>query len=203
MFVNLMFFSFSAVVKQRMQMFGSPYSSCYECGRKIAQVEGAKAFYRSYVTQLTMNIPFQTIHFITYELMQDVTNKSRDYDPKSHMISGAIAGAASAGITTPLDVCKTLLNTQEKSVLQEGQIAITGMSQAVRTIYRLQGLSGFFKGFHARVIYQMPATGVTWSVYEFFKYFITKKRTDDGYVSASSAGVSSVPPLHAVHAKTS
>ena len=53
------------VVKQRMQMFSSPYRSCTQCFVDIWRKEGPGAFYRSYLTQLTMNVPFQVciIHF--------------------------------------------------------------------------------------------------------------------------------------------
>ena len=161
-----------------MQMFGSPYKNVSDCIRSILRTEGIHALYRSYTTQLTMNIPFQSIHFMTYELGQEVFNPERRYNPGTHVVSGAAAGAVAAAITTPLDVCKTLLNTQDKYVVsQRNGAAITGMVTAFRTIYRLGGVKGYFKGVQARVIFQMPATAISWSVYEFFKHFITVKRT--------------------------
>lgn len=63
------------VVKQRMQMMYSPYGGSFECVKCIYRSEGITAFYRSYVTQLFMNIPFQSIHFITYEFIQQVKFK--------------------------------------------------------------------------------------------------------------------------------
>lgn len=59
------------VIKQRMQMYNSPYKSVVACLRGVYQSEGLKAFYRSYSTQLVMNIPNQTIHFTTYEFFQN------------------------------------------------------------------------------------------------------------------------------------
>lgn len=161
------------VVKQRMQMYKSPYRGCWDCLLKIWQGEGVRAFYRSYATQLTMNIPFQCIHFMTYEYMLDLTNHERTYDPKSHVVSGAVAGAFAAAITTPLDVCKTLLNTQEKNTLISIQrTQINGLLSAALTVYNLGGVKGYFRGLQARVVYQMPSTAIAWSVYEFFKFFI-------------------------------
>lgn len=165
------------VVKQRMQMYNSPYRGVLDCVRCVWQREGAGAFYRSYTTQLTMNVPFQALHFITYEYLQELLNPHRQYNPSSHMVSGALAGAIAAAATTPLDVCKTLLNTQESlalhSVSQSGG-HISGLAHAFRTVYRLGGLPAYFKGVQARIIYQMPSTAISWSVYEFFKYVITK-----------------------------
>ncbi|XP_060893867.1 mitoferrin-1 [Labrus mixtus] len=168
------------VIKQRMQMYNSPYRGLMDCIRTVTRTEGVGAFYRSYSTQLTMNIPFQAVHFITYELMQEQLNPHRHYHPGSHIVSGAAAGAISAAITTPLDVCKTLLNTQENVALSSVNISghLSGMVNAFRTVYRLGGLSAFFKGVQARIIYQMPSTAIAWSVYEFFKYFMTKQQLE-------------------------
>ncbi|XP_077456105.1 mitoferrin-1 [Stigmatopora argus] len=155
------------VVKQRMQMYNSPYRGLWDCVSTVARTEGAGAFYRSYSTQLTMNVPFQAVHFVTYESTQEWLNPQRRYRPATHVASGAAAGAVSAAVTTPLDVCKTLLNTQENAAL--------GMADAFRTVYRLGGPTAFFKGVRARVIYQMPSAAIAWSVYEFFKYFLTQR----------------------------
>ncbi|XP_053125436.1 mitoferrin-1 isoform X2 [Hemicordylus capensis] len=168
------------VVKQRMQMYNSPYRTVLACIRTVHRTEGLGAFYRSYTTQLTMNIPFQAIHFITYEFMQEQVNPCRQYNPRTHIISGALAGAVAAAATTPLDVCKTLLNTQENMALSSVRISghLSGMANAFRTVYQLGGIRGYFKGVQARVIYQMPSTAIAWSVYEFFKYFLTKRELD-------------------------
>lgn len=48
-----------AVVKQRIQMYNSPYKSLVDCIARVYQAEGVSAFYRSYTTQLAMNLPFQ------------------------------------------------------------------------------------------------------------------------------------------------
>ncbi|XP_045904120.1 mitoferrin-2-like isoform X2 [Micropterus dolomieu] len=184
------------VVKQRMQMFNSPYRGVLDCMGSLLRHEGPAAFYRSYTTQLTMNVPFQAFHFMTYEYLQELLNPHRQYNPSSHVVSGALAGALAAAVTTPLDVCKTLLNTQEAQAIHVIQAEaataagavgaatasapvsrhISGLGEAFRTVYRTGGMPAFFKGVQARVIYQMPSTAISWSVYEFFKYIITKRQ---------------------------
>ncbi|XP_064923324.1 mitoferrin-2 isoform X1 [Columba livia] len=167
------------VVKQRMQMYNSPYQRVTDCVRAVWRNEGAGAFYRSYTTQLTMNIPFQAIHFMTYEFLQEQLNPHRQYNPGSHVVSGACAGAVAAAATTPLDVCKTLLNTQESLALSSNISGhITGMANAFRTVYQVGGVTAYFRGVQARVIYQMPSTAIAWSVYEFFKYILTKRQEE-------------------------
>ncbi|CAK9299179.1 unnamed protein product [Gordionus sp. m RMFG-2023] len=303
------------VIKQRLQALNSPYTGAINCASAIFKKEGYGAFYRSYSTQLTMNIPFQTTHFVTYEYCRKKfyrlrskgntkrynkgvsKNKTTDpvfyYDPLSHLMAGGIAGGIAAAITTPLDVCKTLLNTQElilsvgdnstnkshhfsaspsgccsphssnlsshpsiyessnKSYQDKNKISnpniteqnntktgtnnitfikrrqtsnlyllshnfkkynmitsttiktcvtvlstssrvlgaprdnssstfnqtsINGLMQAAKMVYKIRGWRGFYQGLQARCIYQMPATAFSWSVYEFFKYFLTSKK---------------------------
>uniref|UniRef100_A0A0M3I5V5 Mitoferrin-1 n=2 Tax=Ascaris TaxID=6251 RepID=A0A0M3I5V5_ASCLU len=174
------------VVKQRMQMVYSPYGNSLECARCIYQREGISAFYRSYTTQLFMNVPYQCLHFVTYEFMQDLLNREHKYNPISHLISGGIAGGFAAALTTPLDCIKTVLNTQQtpeinrdchvllKSTIPEvSYTSYRGIMDAVRTIHFLRGSMGFFRGIQARVIYQVPSTALSWSVYELFKYILS------------------------------
>ncbi|XP_046360537.1 mitoferrin-2-like [Haliotis cracherodii] len=187
------------VVKQRMQVYGSPYRTCFDCAKTVAQEEGFRAFYRSFTTQLTMNIPFQCLHFMTYEFMQDCLNQQRHYDPRSHVISGALAGAVAAAATMPLDVCKTLLNTQEQCARTKISY-VNGMAAAFRTVYEFQGITGYFRGIQPRVIYQMPSTAISWSVYEFFKFTISKKQREDSRYLTSP--VKSMP-VHAATAASS
>lgn len=94
-------------------MYNSPYKGMVDVVVKVGRKEGLKAFYRSYTTQLSMNIPYQCTHLLTYDFLQTKLNRKREYNPLSHCISGATAGALAAALTTPLDVCKTLINTQE------------------------------------------------------------------------------------------
>ncbi|TNM85671.1 hypothetical protein fugu_007942 [Takifugu bimaculatus] len=150
------YFSQDALVKQRLQMFNSPYRGVLHCMGSLFRQEGLAAFYRSYTTQLTMNVPFQALHFMTYEYLQELLNPHRQYNPSSHMLSGALAGAVAAAATTPLDA----------------------LAKAFRAVYRMGGIPAFFKGVQARVIYQMPSTAISWSVYEFFKYILTKRQHD-------------------------
>ena len=176
-----------------MQVYDSPYKTCRDCAMDVWHKEGVHAFYRSFFTQLTMNIPFQSIHFMMYEACQDVLNKDREYHPLTHCASGAVAGAVAAGATTPLDVCKTLLNTQERlRVCEVDHGRIEGLTQALRTVHSCCGLKGFFRGLTARVVYQMPSTSISWSIYEFFKYYILygsgkSKAESDGYMNIVQA----------------
>lgn len=59
------------VIKQRLQMYNASYRTIFQCATGVYRTEGLRAFYRSYVTQLCMNLPHQAIHFTTYEFFQN------------------------------------------------------------------------------------------------------------------------------------
>lgn len=157
-------------VKQRLQMYNSPYHNSLDCLRYVCRTEGPSVLYRAYFTQLTMNIPYQAIHFMCYEAAQDFLNPLHRYLPWTHMAAGALAGAFAAAFTTPLDVCKTLLNTQSRYI--EPQSRLRGLLDAARLVLALHGLRGFLRGTGARVLSAVPGTAISWSVYEYFKSYL-------------------------------
>jgi solute carrier family 25 iron transporter 28/37 len=51
----------------------------------------------------------------------------------------------------------------------------SGIKDAVNSIYQTRGLIGFTAGMQARVVYQVPATALSWSVYELFKFILQER----------------------------
>lgn len=160
-----------------MQLQDSTYKSVRDCARTVYGKEGLKAFYISFPTTVSMSIPFQTIQFATYEYCRVRLDSNGNYNPKVHMIAGAISGAVASSVTTPLDVIKTLLQTRGSS--KDSQIRhTTGFKDAARIIYDRHGVMGFFRGFRPRVLTNMPSTAISWSVYEYFKWFLSSDQDD-------------------------
>ena len=160
----------------------SPFSSCTNAAMTIYQTEGIRAFYRSYFTQLTMNVPFQASLVTTYMSLQRFLNPDNEYSPTLHFVSGALAGAVASTVTMPFDNCKTLLNTQESGVLKKIEVSeINGLGGAAKSIRSMVGLRGFFSGLTPRILYQAPSTAISWSVYELIKYIMkrTQPPSDD------------------------
>lgn len=50
---------------------------------------------------------------------------------------------------------------------------IVGVFNALGTIYSTNGIAGYWKGLGARVLFAVPGTAISWSVYEFFKHALT------------------------------
>jgi hypothetical protein len=168
------------VIKQRMQMHGSTYTSLVDCARKVFRSEGLRAFYVSYPTTLTMTVPFTALQFTAYESLTKFIQSQRttrfgevpSYDPLTHCTAGGLAGGVAAAATTPLDVIKTLLQTRGGASDLEIRQA-RGLFPAAGIIWRREGAKGFFRGMNARVVTAAPSTAICWSAYELAKaYFI-------------------------------
>jgi len=92
-------------------------------------------------------------------LRRDKLNPSGDYSPLTHVTAGGIAGAVAAAVTTPLDVCKTLLQTRGSSD-DAGIRKARGMSDAARIIWERQGAAGFARGMTPRILTNVPSNAL-------------------------------------------
>jgi len=68
----------------------------------------------------------------------------------------------SAVLVTPMDVVKTRLQVLKR---MEGEPVYNGWFDAVRKIYRYEGMTAFFKGAATRAIVVAPLFGIAQMVY--------------------------------------
>lgn len=155
------------VIKQRMQNT-SAKSSSVSNGLKVCShihhTEGFKAFFISYPTTLILSIPFAALNFGIYEFSSDVLNPDQIYNPLAHCIAGGISGAFAAALTTPLDVIKTALQTQS--------VKANGFFAAIRALHDQGGSKVFLRGLRPRVVFNVPATAISWTAYEMAKAYL-------------------------------
>lgn len=153
-----------------MQVHQSEFRSAFTCARTVYSTEGLSAFYVSYPTTLTMTVPFTAVQFTVYEQLKAFLNPSNTYSPLTHIVSGGLAGAVAGGVTTPLDVAKTILQTRGTSSDPEIR-GVKGMVDACRVIWVRDGMKGFWRGLAPRVLTFMPSNALCWLSYEFFSEF--------------------------------
>lgn len=160
----------TTVIKQRMQIKNSNkmYRSMFDCAKYVYRTEGLGAFYVSYPTTLSMTVPFTALQFLAYESISTTMNPGKQYDPFTHCVAGAVAGGFAAGLTTPMDVIKTMLQTRGTATDSELR-TVNGFKAGCQLLYRREGFRGFFKGVRPRIVTTMPSTAICWSAYEFSK----------------------------------
>jgi len=131
----------------------------------IAKNLGLRGLYRGASACLLRDVPFSAIYFPAYSnlksgLFGESPEKKLGVFPL--LISGAIAGMPAAYLTTPCDVIKTRLQVK----VRHGEVAYRGVTHAVITIAREEGLRAFFKGGPARIMRSSPQFGFTLAAYE-------------------------------------
>lgn len=156
------------VIKQRIQNNNhniQNLKSIIKTSKFIYQNEGLKAFFISYPTTLILSIPFAALNFGIYEFSSDKLNPNQLYNPIIHCISGGISGAFAAAVTTPLDCIKTILQTKS---LPNSNSLLT----ATNALYNQGGIWAFFRGLKPRIVFNVPATAISWTAYEMAKAYL-------------------------------
>jgi solute carrier family 25 (mitochondrial iron transporter), member 28/37 len=121
------------VIKQRMQL--GYYQHIGQCLQEMIRQEGIRAFYVSLPATLFMNIPYGAVVIMVNESMRKILSSSQSISSSlsasnsqekltvsASLTAGCIAGAIAAAVTTPLDVIKTRLQTQELAPCTEQQL---------------------------------------------------------------------------------
>ena len=129
--------------------------------------------YNGWGATLLRDVPYSAIQFTIYESMKNYFVKSSFSGDRSKlssghdMFSGAVAGAIAGGLTTPLDVIKTYLQTQQRrprpttflstvpgeDLPKAMNVTYTGIYSTLRGVYRTSGVTGLFSGVGVRMVW--------------------------------------------------
>lgn len=165
-------------IKQRMQL--GHYSSLLQCLRSTP----LRSLYASLPTTLVMNMPYGMLMVAANESARNVLNPTHAPRLDLSMLAGAIAGATAALLTTPLDVVKTRLQTQDlrpcPSAAGEAPTSLpsqrysTAMS-VVRHVLAEEGPAGLLRGAGLRMLVHAPSVAISWTAYDLAKRALSYK----------------------------
>ena len=164
-------------VKSRLQL--GYYRDTKDAVQKIISAGGG-SFFRAFGTTLVMNIPYGAVMMTVNEYTKFFlgTDNSEKFPLVSFLISGGTAGAVAGAITTPLDVCRTRLQTQnivpkdiasvDADCLRDKpfKILYRGLRDVAGEIAKKEGWKGFTHGLTSRVVMGAPACAISWLIYE-------------------------------------
>jgi hypothetical protein len=105
---------------------------------------------------------------------------SNDLSIEWEIVTGAFAGGLAGALTTPLDVMKTLLQTQKRPTTKAAKQSSTVPSNAPKLThhyysgiwegmlwnYKNQGIGGLFRGIGPRVAWTAMQSGLMFVIYE-------------------------------------
>lgn len=147
------------LITQRMQAGAAGRS--WQVLLATIEREGIRGLYAGYSATILRNLPTGVLSFSSFEYLKAAVlskTKKPHLEPFQSVCCGALAGAISAFLTTPLDVVKTRLMTQGIGVKAglKSEIAASaykGFSSTIHQIWREEGWLGLTRGIGPRVLH--------------------------------------------------
>ncbi|GAV51754.1 hypothetical protein ZYGR_0AF02250 [Zygosaccharomyces rouxii] len=177
----------SEVLKTRLQLQGrynNPhfdsgynYKNLRDCIGTVVKTEGPAALLFGYKATLARDLPFSALQLAFYEKFRQAAFKLEakqigqdQLSIMSELSTGALAGGVAGVLTTPLDVIKTRVQTQQTSPASElGKPANLSSSlfSSLRIVYKSEGLIGFFSGVGPRFIWTSIQSSIMLFLYQY------------------------------------
>ncbi|XP_065346039.1 solute carrier family 25 member 32 [Cloeon dipterum] len=139
------------------------YTGMMDALKSIYKLEGIRGLYKGFVPGL-FGVSHGAIQFMTYEEMKNAYNEYRKLpiDAKlttsEYLMFAAFSKLVAAGTTYPYQVVRARL--------QDQHIVYKGSWDCIMQTWRYEGAKGFYKGLGPNLIRVIPATAITFVVYE-------------------------------------
>jgi solute carrier family 25 S-adenosylmethionine transporter 26 len=145
------------ILKQQMQV--GVYDSLIDASQKTYSRSGFRGFFVGVNSLILREIPFESVQFLTYEyLKHEDYGRTSEISCLEHLLHGGFAGGLAAFVTTPIDVAKT-------RVMVEGRSLRSTYKEILR-ILRNEGWRSLWKGWHLRVLLTTVGGMIFFGTYE-------------------------------------
>ena len=163
------------LITQRMQAGAKGRSWQVLLG--ILERDGILGLYAGYSATLLRNLPAGVLSYSSFEYLKAAVlsrTKNDHLEPFQSVCCGALAGAISASLTTPLDVVKTRLMTQVhgEAINKVSAAMYSGVSATVKQILRDEGWVGLTSGMGPRVVHSACFSALGYFAFETAKMAI-------------------------------
>lgn len=152
------------------------YSNVVSGLTQVARQEGIRTWYRGLSALLTRGVAVTVAQFTTYELCKDFLARKHFFrdnsGPKTHLLSGAVAGCAAALVSTPIDLVKSRM-MNSSSVKGDAATVVAYRSAwhcAVHTV-RTEGFFGLYRGLVPCATRMVPQVILMWTFVEQYRAF--------------------------------
>jgi len=155
------------LVKVRLQSnLGAYKTNLVRCFQEIYREGGLKGFYTGSLTPIGSQGFVNAVLFIgestTLKILEPNLRSGESASHFNHFIAGCVGGLMSCAVTTPSDVVKC---TMQATVIPIGTShkPLSNFSATVfliKDIYRSEGIGGFYKGFTATALRDVPSLGL-------------------------------------------
>lgn len=152
----------------------------------IAREEGIRGYWKGNATNVVRIIPTSAARFYTFEIYKTFLRRFVRRDQLNTgevLLASASAGTTAAVVTFPMDFVRTRLTVQTA-----GNTYYRGVTNAVLSIYRQEGLLGFYKGVTAAVLNTAPYIAINFTTYEKLKEYTQAGGGSPGTVLSLAMG---------------
>ncbi|ANB14572.1 Agc1p [Sugiyamaella lignohabitans] len=144
-----------------------------------------RSYFRGLGASLSLSAPAFTVYMVAYrETKRELAPYLGEAALANYIVSGAVSQLTSSFIWTPMEVLKARMQIHQGPKISTLNLA--------SSIYRMDGIKGFFRGYWMGVAVFLPHSVVWWTTYEYSKELLSKedqplKTIDYGIASASAS----------------
>ena len=154
------------------------YTSILDGTRQIYRSEGISGFYRGLVPSL-FGVSHGALQFMAYEQLKRkrITATSRQQDhPSSYetLLMSGLSKIFAGSVTYPYQVIRARMQTYDAGC------RYPSVRSAVSTVWKQEGIGGFYKGLGPNLLRVLPSTWVTFLVYEETRYYLPRMMEQRG-----------------------
>ena len=143
-----------------------------ECVKRVYAENGLRTFYKGYAPTLLSLSPFIAVNFASFDFLKSwyyPDGEPKEISAPITLSLGALAGLTAQTFCFPLD-------TVRRRMQMEGT-AYKSTFDAFRTILRVEGARGFYKGMLPNAVKIVPNNGIRFLAFDFFtRMFGVEKR---------------------------
>lgn len=162
-------------VRLRLALPNCGYTGMTNAFVSMVRAEGILSLYKGLVPTLIGIAPYAALNFATYDMLKRKFyhgNDTNRQNPATNLGLGGLAGTIAATACYPLDTIRRRM--QMKGQIYRNQL------DAFKTIWRTEGLVGFYRGWSANTIKVVPQNAIRFVAYEALKSLlgVKKAKTD-------------------------
>jgi solute carrier family 25, member 33/36 len=168
------------VIKTRLQASASTTASAtratgaLQIARQIMRTDGVSGFFRGLPPTLLGIIPSRSAYFYAYSRCKAFLDPVLpEGSPPNALISGFVAGAVGNTITNPIWMVRTRMQLEADAAV--GQIAYKGYIDVIGTIFKQEGIKGFYRGLQASY-WGCTEGAIQFILYEQFKTKMLRRK---------------------------
>lgn len=135
---------------------------------------GFFALYRGIVPTVAGVAPYVGLNFMVYEIARTKFTPEGQKDPGAvgKLAAGAVSGAVAQTCTYPFDVLRRRFQVNTMSGMG---YQYSGISGAIRSIVKTEGLRGLYKGIVPNLLKVAPSMASSWFSFELTRDFVMGK----------------------------